>query len=129
MFDQLNTQSLSLGKNYADTFVKAQSLALSGFGRIAELNLKTFEDRMKATVDFIAQASEVRDLEAAKDFWPKGVQLAKENAEKLYANTQEIFSISLKTSEAIGALAKGSIENTSEALNKTADVAKKAIRS
>jgi phasin family protein len=128
MSDQLNTQSLTLGKAYTDTFVKVQSLALSGLERIAELNLKTFEDRVKATVDFLSEAAEVRDIEAAKAFWPKSVQLAKENAEKLYANTQEIFSISLKTSEAIGALAKGSFENVNETLNKAADVAKKAVR-
>ncbi|MDR2012028.1 MAG: phasin family protein [Rhodanobacter sp.] len=128
MFDQLNTQSLTLGKTYADTFVKVQSLALSGLERIAELNLKTFEDRVKATMTFLTEAAEVRDLEAAKAFWPKSVQLAKENAEKLYANTQEILSISLKISEAIGVLAQGSIENTNEALNKTADAAKKAMR-
>ncbi|MDR2012087.1 MAG: phasin family protein [Rhodanobacter sp.] len=125
MFDQLNTQSLTLGKTYADTFVKVQSLALSGFERIAGSNLKTFEDRVKATVNFLTEAAEVRDFEAAKAFWPKSVHLAKENAEKLYANTQEVFNISLKTSEAIGALAKGSIENTNEALNKTADVLSK----
>jgi phasin family protein len=128
MFDQLNTQSLTFGKNYADTFVKVQSLALSGLERIAELNLKTFEDRVKATMDFFTAAAEVRDIEAAKAFWPKGVRFAKENAEKLYANSQEVFGISLKTSEAIGAIAKGSFESANEAMNKTVDVAKKAMR-
>ena len=124
MFDQLNTQSMSLGKNYADTFVKAQSLALAGIERITELNLKTFEDRVKASVGFLSEVTEVRDLESAKAFWPKGVQLAKEHAEKLYANAQEVFGISLKTSEAMGALAKGSFADTSAAVNRATDAAR-----
>ena len=66
MFEQINTQTLSLGKSYADAFVKAQGLALAGFERITELNLKTFEDRVKASVEFWTAAAEVRDLEAAK---------------------------------------------------------------
>lgn len=126
MFEQINTQSLALGKSYADAFVKAQSLALASFERITELNVKTFEDRMKASVEFLTEAAEVRDLEAAKAFWPKGVQLAKESAEKLYATSQEVFGESLKTSEAIGSLAKGSFENTNETITKQVAAAKKA---
>lgn len=126
MFEQINTQSLALGKSYADAFVKAQSLALASFERITELNVKTFEDRMKASVEFLTEAAEVRDLEAAKAFWPKSVQLAKESAEKLYATSQEVFGESLKTSEAIGSLAKGSFENTNETITKQVAAAKKA---
>ena len=126
MFEQINTQSLNLGKSYADAFVKAQGLALAGFERITELNIKTFEDRVKASVEFWTEAAEVRDLEAAKAISAKGVQFAKESAEKLYANGQEVFGVSMKTSEAIGALAKGSFENASEKLTKTVNAAKKA---
>jgi hypothetical protein len=126
MFEQINTQSLALGKSYADAFVKAQGLAIASFERITELNLKTFEDRMKASVDFWSEAAEVRDLEGAKTIWPKGVQLAKESAEKLYATSQEVFGESLKTSEAIGSLAKGSFENTNETITKQVNAAKKA---
>ena len=126
MFEQINTQSLALGKSYADAFVKAQGLALSSFERITELNLKTFEDRVKASVDFWSEAAEVRDFEGVKAIWPKGVQLAKESAEKLYATSQEVFGVSLKTSEAIGSLAKGSLETTNETIAKQVNAAKKA---
>jgi len=126
MFEQINTQSLALGKSYADAFVKAQGLALSSFERITELNLKTFEDRVKASVDFWSEAAEVRDFEGVKAIWPKGVQLAKESAEKLYATSQEVFGVSLKTSEAIGSLAKGSFETTNETIAKQVNAAKKA---
>ncbi len=130
MFDQINIQPFALGKNYADAFVKAQGLALAGFERITELNLKTFEDRVKASVDFWSEAAEVRDIEAAQAFWPKGAQFVKESAEKLYANGQEVLGVSLKTSEAIGALAKTSFETASkqvnDTLNKTVKAGKKA---
>ncbi len=123
MFEQINTPSFALGKSYTDAFVKAQGLALAGFERITELNVKTFEDRVKASVEFWSAAAEVRDLEGAKAIWPKGVQLAKESAEKLYANNQEVFGVSLKTSEAIGALAKGSFDATSQATGEAAQAA------
>ena len=128
MFEQINTPSLALGKSYAEAFVKAQGLALAGFERITELNLKTFEDRVKASVDFWSEAAAVRDFEGVKAIWPKGVQLAKESAEKLYANSQEVVGVSMKTSEAIGSLAKGSFENTTETLGKQASAARKAAR-
>ncbi len=123
MFEQINSQNAALGKSYADTFVKAQGLALAGFERITELNLKAFEDRMKASVEFWTEAAEVRDFEGLKTISEKGVQLAKESAEKLYANSQEVFGVSLKTSEAIGALAKGSFDATTQATGEAAQAA------
>ncbi len=70
----------------------------------------------------------MRDFEAARAFFPKGVQLAKENAEKLYATGQEVFGVTLKTTEALGALAKGSLENTNETIAKNVNTAKKAAK-
>jgi phasin family protein len=128
MFEQINSQSLALGKSYADAFVKAQGLDLAGFERITELNLRTFEDRVKASVAFWSAAAEVRDLEGMKAIWPKGVQLAKESAEKLYANGQEVFGVSLKASEEIGALAKSSFENTQDTVSRQAEQAQAQAR-
>jgi phasin family protein len=126
MFEQINNPSLALGKGYADTFVKAQGLTLAGLERITELNLKAFEASVKASVDFWSEAAEVRDFEGVKAIWPKGVQLAKESAEKLYANGQEVAGVSAKTSEAIGSLAKGSFESTSETITRQVNATKKA---
>ena len=119
MYEQFNTPSLALGKGYADAFVKAQGIALAGMERIAELNMKVFEDRMKASIEFWSEAVEVRDMEGAKAIWPKSIQLAKESAEKLYANGQEVANVTAKTSEALGSIAKGSLESTSETMNET----------
>jgi len=129
MFEQINAQSLALGKSYADAFVKAQTVALEGFERITDLQVKTLEDRVNAAVQFWSEAAEVRDFDAARAFWPKGVQLAKENAEKMYATGQEVFGVTLKTTEALGQLAKGSFENTNATIQTQVNTAKKAAAS
>jgi phasin family protein len=128
MFEQMNAQSLQLGKSYVDAFAKAQAVAMEGFERITDLQIKTLEDRVNAAVQFWSEAAEVRDFEGARAFWPKGVQLAKENAEKLYATSQEVFGVTLKTTEALGALAKGSFETTNETIAKQVNTAKKAAK-
>jgi len=122
MFDQINTQGL---KTFADSTFKASSLALEGFERITNLQLKTLENRLAATVEFWSEAAEVRDFDGLKSIWPKGVNLAKETTEKLYANGQEVFGVSIKTSEALGQLAKGSFENANETFTKQVNVAAK----
>ena len=126
MYEQMNSQFLSLGKNFADAAVKAQSVALASFESIAGLQLKAVENHVNASSAFWAEASEVRDFEGAKAIWPKGVALAKESAEKLYATNQEVIGLTLKTNEQIGNLIKGSFEATNEAVTKQVNAAKKA---
>jgi phasin family protein len=126
MYEQMNSQFLSLGKNFADAAVKAQGVALAGFEKIADLQLKAVESQVSASSAFWAEASEVRDFEAAKTIWPKGVQLAKESAEKLYSTNQEVLGLTLKTNEALGNLIKGSFEATNETMTKQVNAVKKA---
>ena len=126
MYEQINSQFLSLGKNFADAAVKAQGVALAGFEQIAGLQLKAVESQVSASNAFWAEATEVRDFEAAKAFWPKGVQLAKDSAEKLYSTNQEVFGLTLKTNEALGNLIKGSFEATNETVAKQVNAVKKA---
>ena len=128
MYEQMNTQALAFSKTFADTAFKANSLAVEGFERITSLQLKALEARVAATVEFWSEAAEVRDFDGFKSIWPKGVNLVKETTEKLYANGQEVFSLAVKTSEALGQLAKGSIENASDTFNKQVSVVKKAAK-
>ncbi len=126
MYEQFNTQLLSLGKNFADAAVKAQGLTLEGFERIAELQIKAVESHVNATNAFWSEAAEVRDFEDAKAIWPKGVQLAKQSAEKLYSTGQEVIGVTLKTNEALGKLIKGSLEATNETVARQVGAVKKA---
>jgi len=129
MYEQINTQVLALSKSFADTAFKAHSLAVEGLERIADLQLKTLENRVSATVEFWSEAAEVRDFDALKAFWPKGVNLVKETTEKMYANGQEVFGLTLKTSEALGQLAKGSFEAANDNFTKQVSAVKKATTS
>jgi phasin family protein len=126
MYEQINSQFLSLGKNFADAAFKAQGIALAGFEKIADLQLKAVENQVNVSSAFWSQASEVRDFEGAKAIWPKGVQLAKESAEKLYSTNQEVIGLTLKTNEQIGNLIKGSFEATNETVAKNVNAARKA---
>lgn len=127
MYEQINTQALAFSKTFADTAFKANSLAVEGFERITNLQLKTLENRVAAAVEFWSEAAEVRDFDGLKSIWPKSVNLVKETTEKLYANGQEVFSVAVKTSEALGQLAKGSIENANDSFNKQVNVATKKV--
>ena len=128
MYEQINSQALAFSKTLADTAFKANSLAVEGFERITSLQLKALENRFAATVEFWSEAAEVRDFDGLKTIWPKGVNLVKETTEKLYANGQEVFSLAVKTGEALGQLAKGSIETANDTFNKQVAVAKKAVK-
>ena len=128
MYEQINTQILAMSKSFADAAFKAHSVAVEGLERIADLQLKALEKNVSATVEFWSEAAEVRDFDAMKAFWPKGVNLVKETTEKLYANSQEVFGVTLKTSEALGQLAKGSFEVANDNFTKQVSAVKKASK-
>lgn len=116
MFEQINTQWVNLGKRFADTALKAHGLAVEGFEKTLNLNLKTLEDRVEATVGFFSDATGARDFDGVKSLWPKGLTLAKESAEKIVAVGQEVLAVTVKTNEAIGALYASDVEAATSTL-------------
>jgi len=118
-----NNQALALTKSLADTTFKAHTLALESLERLTNLQFKAIESRVAATADFFSEAAEARDFDDLKTIWPKGVNLVKETAEKLYANSQEAFGISVKTGEALSQLAKGSFELATDNIKKQVNAA------
>ena len=118
-----NTQALALSKSLADTTFKAHTLALESLERMTSLHFKAIESRVTAAADFFSEASEARDFDDLKTIWPKGINLVKETAEKLYANSQEVFGITVKTSEALSQLAKGSFEHATDNIKKQVNAA------
>jgi phasin family protein len=118
-----NNQALALTKSLADTTFKAHTLALESLERLTSLQFKAIESRVAATADFFTEAAEARDFDDLKTIWPKGVNLVKETAEKLYANSQEAFGITVKTGEALSQLAKGSFELASDNIKKQVSAA------
>ena len=126
MIEQYNNQVLAFSKSFADAAFKAQGIALANFEKIADIQLKNFENRANATAAFVSEALEVRDFEGLKAIWPKGVTLAKESAEKAYATTQEVFGLSVKTGEALSEVAKTNFAATNETLQSQVETFKKA---
>ena len=117
MFEQFNSkQAINLSKQFADTAFKAQGIALASIERAFDLQLKTFENRVNAAVEFATEAADVRDIESVRTLFPKTAALAKDSAEKYYATSQELVGITVKTGEAIGDLFRGTIEAANESV-------------
>ena len=120
MYEQINSQALAFGKTVADSALKANSVATEGLERVARLQLKALEGRLAAADAFWSEAAGIRDPESLKAFLPKSVNLVKETTETLYANGQEVFNVMLKTSEALGQLARSNIERATTSFGKVA---------
>jgi len=118
MFEQINQPLVNLGKQFADSAIKAQQLALNNFEQLAALQLKAVEARMNATFEFLGEAAEVRDFDGVKAIWPKGFNLAKESGEHLFAVSQEAMGHTVKTSEAISQLVKTQVESANDTMVK-----------
>ena len=128
MFEQINSQFVTLTKQFADSALKANSLALQNFEHAVGVQLKTFEAGVTQAVAFLGEAAEVRDIEGMKTIFPKGVQLVKQSGEQFYNAGQEVFGQSLKTGEAIGQLYKAQFDaandNVRGAVNAAAETVK-----
>lgn len=118
MYEQASNQFLALSKQAAETFIKANAIAVEGFEKLMDIQLKTIEDRVKVATDLMGQAGEVKDLEAARANFPKSVSLVKDSAEKFYATSQEVAGVLVKTGEAFGQLFKGSLEAANDSVAK-----------
>ena len=123
MYEQASNQFLALSKQAAETFIKANAIAVEGFEKLMDIQLRTIEDRVNVATDLMGQAGEVKDFDAARASFPKSVNLVKDSAEKFYATSQEVTSVLVKTGEAYGQLFKGTVEAANDSVVK-AKVAK-----
>lgn len=106
MTQQLNTQVFAYAKQLADSAFKAQSVALKGLERVAELQIRALEKQAEAASDFISDALETRDIDGLRALWEKATAAGRENAERAVAVTQEIIAVTQKTAESLTALAQ-----------------------
>lgn len=126
MYEQINAQFAKSTRQFADASAQVGRLALENTEAVFGLQLATLEENMTAAFAFMGELAEVRDLDAAKAVWPKGVQVARENVERTIGAGQEIFGRTLKTHEAIASLAKGQFEATTAAVQADAEQVVKA---
>jgi len=124
MYEQASNQFLALSKQAAETFIKANAIAVEGFEKLMDIQLKTIEDRVKVATDLMGQAGEVKDFEGARASFPKSVNLVKDSAEKFYATSQEVAGVMVKTGEAFGQLFKGTVDAANDSVVKATKAAK-----
>ncbi|HZF97374.1 MAG TPA: phasin family protein [Pseudoxanthomonas sp.] len=113
---------------FAAAAARANRMALETVETVFGVQLKTFEKNMDATTAFFSELAEVRDIEGYKNVWPKGVQVVRDNAERVVAATQEVIGLTLKNGESLGQMAKVQMEAASENVQDTVAKATKAAR-
>jgi len=128
MSAQMNQQFSTFTHQFAAAAARANRLALENAETIFGLQLKAFEKNLDATTAYFAELAEVRDVEAYKTVFPKGMQIAKDNAERVAAASQEVMGLTLKTNEALGQLAKSQFEAVSETAQANVAKATKAAK-
>ena len=128
MSAQMNEQFTTFTHQFAAAAARANRLALENAETIFGVQLKAFEKNIDATTAYFTELAEVRDVEAYKTVFPKGLQIAKDNAERVAAASQEVIGLTLKTNEAIGQLAKSQFEAVSETAQASVAKATKAAK-
>lgn len=129
MYQTLNDQPLdslfAASRQFADAAARINRLALDHAGQVLGLQLAAFEQNARATFAFLGEVAEVRDPAQLKAAWPKGVQVARDNAGRAIAAGQETLAQGLKAQEAIGQVVKGQVEAASARTGEAAEAATK----
>lgn len=97
-------------QQFAAVASRVNKLALENAETLLDVQLRTLEKNVDATTSYLGELAEARDLDAYRTLWPKGLQVARDNVERVAAASQEVIGLTLKTSEALGQLAKSQFE-------------------
>ncbi|GAB6195511.1 phasin family protein [Lysobacter xanthus] len=119
MYAQMNDQFAAATRQFADTAARINRLTLENAQAIFGLQLAAVEERATATFAFLGEASQVRDLEGAKNLFPKGAQIVRENLEKSVATGQDVLGRMVKANESVAQIAKGQFEAVARTANET----------
>ncbi|GHC01210.1 phasin family protein [Thermomonas carbonis] len=126
---QFNDQFSKATSQFADVAANANRLAFANAEKAFGLQMASFEENASAAFAFWNELIEVRDVEGFKSVMPKGVQIARAATERSLGTAQEVFANTVKTNEAIGALAKGQFEKaTAQATAEVEKVTKAASK-
>ncbi len=107
---QINEQFTKSTSQFADVAANANRLALENVQNAFGLQLAAIEENATAAFAFFGELTNVRDFDGLKAVLPKGAQIARATTERNLGTAQEVFANTVKTNEAIGALAKGQFE-------------------
>lgn len=119
MYAQFNEQFAAATRQFADTAARINRLTLENAEAIVGLQLAAIEERTTATFAFLGEASQVRDLDGAKNLFPRGAQIARENVERALTTGQDVMGRMAKVQESVGQIAKGQLESVARSANDT----------
>ena len=125
---QFNDQFSAYTHQFAAVAARLNRLALENAETMFGVQLRTLEKNVDATTSFLGELVEARDLESYKTLVPKGLQVARDNVERVAAAGQEVFGLTLKTSEVLGQLAKSQFEAATEQAQATVAKVAKATK-
>ena len=125
MFEQMSSQILSFSKQFAESVVKANTVAVDHFEKIIDVQLKGFEDRMTTMAELVENAAVVKSPEEFRAFMPKSISMIKTVAEKNVALGQEIAGITTRSTETLVNLVKGQFDVANDSIVKASKVANK----
>lgn len=91
-------------RHFADATSRANRLALESAESALDVQLRVFESNTTATADFFGELAQGGANVPA--LLPKGLQLARDNLQRLATAGQEILGLGVKTSLAFGELAR-----------------------
>ena len=123
---QFNDQITKGTRQFADAIANINRLAIENAEKNFGLQIAALEDSVNAAFSFANDLSEVRDADGLKAVWPKSVQVARTNAERSFGTAQEVFANTVKTNEAIAAIAKTQFEQASSQVKAEVEKATKA---
>lgn len=111
---QFNDQFSAYTHQFAAAAARVNRLALENVETLFGVQLRTLEKNVEATTSYLGEFAGARDLDAYRNLLPKGLQVARDNAERVAAAGQELIGLTLRTGEALGELAKGQFEAATE---------------
>jgi hypothetical protein len=126
MYQNINEQFVNSTRQFAETAAEVNRLALENAQNVFGLQMAAIEENTTAAFAFLGEMAEVRDMDDLKAVWPKGVQVARQNAERSVSTGQEVLGRTLKTNEAIAQIAKSQLESATAKAQANAEEAVKA---
>ena len=124
----INEQFAAASRQFVQTAAQVNRLALNHAQQVFALQLGSFEQSVTAAFAHLGELAEVRDAEGLRTVWPKGLQVARENAERAVATGQEVIDRTVKTGEAIGQIARNQFETATVQAKAAAEQVEKAAK-
>ena len=110
MSAQFNDSFSSYTREIAAAAQRANRMALENAESVFGVQLKALEKNATATAGFFTEVAQAAAAEGYQALLPKGLQIARDNLERLAAAGQQVVGLSLKTGEALGEFARKPFE-------------------